>query len=192
MIPEPASAGDPKEPMPPLRGSSFQMNTHPAFRSAPRWAILTPRLRRSAFSSSPSKPNFTVWDARRAQVTHSLGCARQKNMDDRGTGKQQVPRLGSARPGRRNKKESVPPLRARTLTNAYPGLPPWAKIFRPFRTLAFAFVLSDLPYRNPTGAKSPGQRTNPTAFRIRVVQRGGRPRARFLGVLPLTPVVRAT
>ena len=30
--------------LPPLRGSSSQMNAHPAFRFAPRWAILIPRL----------------------------------------------------------------------------------------------------------------------------------------------------
>ncbi len=48
------------------------MNSHPAFRVAPRWAILIPRLRRSDFSNSPSTPNSAVWDARRA------GCARSR------------------------------------------------------------------------------------------------------------------
>src|SRR5271165_2765233 len=54
MKPEPASAGDTRR-VPPLRGSSFQRNTHPAFRFAPRWAILTPRLRRSAVEGGAVK-----------------------------------------------------------------------------------------------------------------------------------------
>ena len=63
MNPEPASAGGTSDPVPPLRGSSSQTNAHPAFRFAPRWAILTPRLRRSAVECRAVKAHGRFSDA---------------------------------------------------------------------------------------------------------------------------------
>ena len=66
---EPALAGDTK----PRRPTGSSSKCTPSVPLAPRWAILTPRLRRSAFGISPARPNPTVWDARRA---HPPGYAR--------------------------------------------------------------------------------------------------------------------